>query len=143
MIIIEDQILLYRKIHVLLLLFFCDVIFKFCIEHPEKIFWSRHCLQVHSQREFYLRVCMIWYQSNYVITLRSFCGHTLGHYVVTPRSHPQNGKELYQVQRSFTNQRLRARLVCCNRSCNIIAIIQKQLYSCLVMFLLRGIIISL
>ena len=44
MIIIADQILLYRKIHVLLLLFFCDVIFKFCIEHPEKIFWSRHWL---------------------------------------------------------------------------------------------------
>ncbi len=22
--------------------FFCDVIFKFCIEHPEKKFWSRH-----------------------------------------------------------------------------------------------------
>ena len=36
MIIIADQILLYYKIHVLLLLFFCDVIFKFCIEHPEK-----------------------------------------------------------------------------------------------------------
>ena len=45
MIIIADQILLYRKIHVLLLLFFCDVIFKFCIKHPEKIFWSRHCTQ--------------------------------------------------------------------------------------------------
>ena len=46
MIIIADQILLYRKIHVLLLLLcFCDVIFKFCIKHPKKIFWSRHCMQ--------------------------------------------------------------------------------------------------
>ena len=46
MIIIADQIILYRKIHVLLLLFFCDVIFKFCIEHLEKNFWSHHCLYV-------------------------------------------------------------------------------------------------
>ncbi len=44
MIIIADQILLYRKIHVLLLFFFfCDVIFKFFIEHPEKNLWNRHC----------------------------------------------------------------------------------------------------
>ena len=35
MFIIADQILLYRKIHVLLLLF-CDITFKFCNDHPEK-----------------------------------------------------------------------------------------------------------
>jgi hypothetical protein len=43
-IIIADQILLCRKIYVLLLFFiFGNVIFKFCIDHPQKNFLSRHC----------------------------------------------------------------------------------------------------
>ena len=42
MIIIVDQIFLYRKIHVLWFFFFRDFIFKFCNEHPGKNSWSRH-----------------------------------------------------------------------------------------------------